>query len=98
MKATCLLTFALLCGAFANADYIIGESYTSAMGDGRGCDIAQIPTAAQTAVDAAITKANKVCENPSILEARILSVDPVACRSWTGGFHAKAAVEFSCGH
>lgn len=91
-----LLLVLMVAGSFAHAESVTGVDYTYALLDGKKCNIAVIPDAAEAAVNAALNKAKERCENPIILEARILSVIPVACRSWTAGFRATAEVKFVC--
>jgi hypothetical protein len=72
------------------------EAYTYAMVDFKKCDISRIPEATHAAVVAAVNEASKTCTHPEIMAARILSVEPIECDTWTARFVAKAEVEFKC--
>lgn len=85
----------MMFGNLANAEIVRIEDYSYAF-NAVGCDIYQIPKAAQSAIDEALIEANKVCASPKILSTRILSIEPEACNMWNAGFRTKAELEFSC--
>jgi hypothetical protein len=67
------------------------------MANGLRCDIEKLGPAAKDAIDAALKAATRTCANPIVLSARILSIEPTACRTWNAGFRSVAEIEFDCG-
>ncbi len=96
MKAALLTATLIALTQTAHAELATGEIFTHTFPNAYLCEIDGIPRAAQAAVDAAVKEAQKICADAEILGARILSVEPMFCKTWNSGFQAKAEVEFSC--
>ncbi len=93
-----IVTLALLAAAapFAHGEKVVAKDFVYALSRFQKCDHKVIPKAAQAAVDAAIAQAMNSCATPEILSVRILSIEPVACRTWTAQYQATAELEFNC--
>lgn len=79
-----------------SVEVVRGSGFAYGFYDGSTCSPRAIPEAAKLAVDVTIELAKADCLNPEIQLIRILSIEPVACRSWTAGYRAQAEVQYRC--